>query len=116
VGLACGLPYCRLEEAMLKISLIESAGQRRVIVEGKLIAPWAIELRNVCERARMDLRGREFVIEMKYVTTISQEGENVILELINEGTKFRWAGVFTKYVVKELIRRASRNPETRAGD
>ena len=101
---------------MLKISLIDSPRQRRVIVEGKLIAPWTAELRNACQEARADLRGRELVIEMKQVTTISQEGENVILELINGGIRFRCDGMFTKRVVKELTRRASRNAAIRARD
>lgn len=101
---------------MFKISLIDNARQRRLVVEGKLIAPWAAELRNACQEARADLRGRELVIEMKHVTTISQEGENVILELINGGIRFRCSGVFTKHVLKDLTRRASRNPGTRAGD
>ena len=94
---------------MLKISLIDSARRRRLIVEGKLIAPWAAELRCVCEKARVDLRGRELVIEMKHITNISQEGENVIVELISGGNKFRCRGVFTKHVLKELTRRANRD-------
>jgi hypothetical protein len=101
---------------MLKISLVENARQRRVIVEGKLIAPWAAELRGACENARADLRGRELVVDMKHITTISQEGENVILDLINGGIRFRCQGVFTKHVVKELSRRASRTLGIRAGD
>jgi len=95
---------------MLKISVIDSATHRRLIVEGKLIAPWAAELRSACAEARVDLGGRQLVIEMKNMTTISEEGENVILELINGGIRFRCQGVFTKHVVKELTRRASRNP------
>jgi hypothetical protein len=94
---------------MLKISLIESARQRRVIVEGKLIAPWADELRNACEEARADLLGRDLVIEMKHLTTISQEGESAILELINRGFKVRCHGVFAKHVLKQLTRRANGN-------
>jgi hypothetical protein len=101
---------------VFKISLIDNTRQRRLVVEGKLIAPWAAELRNACQEARADLRGRELVIEMKHVTTISQEGENVILELINGGIRFRCSGVFTKHVLKDLTRRANRNPGTRAGD
>jgi hypothetical protein len=86
------------------------------VVEGKLIAPWAAELRSACEKATADLHGRELVIEMKHVTAISLEGENVILELINAGIKFRCDGVFTKHVVKQLTRRANKNLGTRAGD
>jgi hypothetical protein len=101
---------------MLKISLVDNARRRRVIVEGKLIAPWAAELRSACEKARADLRGRELVVEMKHISTISQEGESLILELINGGLRFRCHGVFTKHVVKELARRASRNLRMRASD
>jgi hypothetical protein len=96
-------------EAMLKISLIDNARWRRLIVEGKLIAPWAAELKSACEKARADLRGRELIIEIRHITAINQEGENVILDFINEGIKFRCEGVFTKQVVKELTRRAGRN-------
>jgi hypothetical protein len=93
---------------MMKISLVDAPTQRRLIVEGKLITPWAAELRSACENARVDLHGRELVVEMKHVTAISQEGENVIVELINAGVKFRCRGVFTRQVLKQLTRRASR--------
>jgi hypothetical protein len=93
---------------MFKISLIESARQRRLVVEGKVVAPWTAELRNACQEAREDLCGRELVIVMKQITTISQEGENVILELMNGGTKFRCEGIFARHVLKQLTRRARR--------
>ena len=101
---------------MLKISLIDNARQRRLVVEGKLVAPWATELKSACEKARTDLRGRELVVEMQHISSISQEGENVILTLINEGIRLRCDGVFTKHVVKELTRRARKNSGTRGGD
>jgi hypothetical protein len=94
---------------MLKISLIDSPRQRRVVVEGKFIAPWAAELRNACQEASADLRNRELVIEMKHVTTIGQEAQNVIVDLLNRGIKFRCNGVFTKHVLRQLTRRANRN-------
>jgi hypothetical protein len=101
---------------MLKLSLIDSPRLRRLIVEGKLIAPWAAELRNVCQQASADLRGRELVIEMKHITRISPEGENVILELMSRGIRFRCSGMFMKHGLKELTRRASRNVGTPAED
>lgn len=101
---------------MLKISLIDTAKHRRLVVEGKLITPWTAELKSACEKARSDLRGRELVVEMKHITTISPEGETVILALIDEGIKFRCCGVFTKHVVKQLTRRASKNLRMQACD
>ena len=101
---------------MLRISLVDNSRQRRVMVEGKLVDPWVDELRNACQEARADLDGRELVVELKCLTAINQEGENVILELINAGIRFRSHGLFAKHVVKELTRRASRNQGRRAGD
>ena len=94
---------------MLKISIVEGHTQRRLIVEGKLVGPWAAELKSACEKARADLHPRELVLDMKHLTAISQEGENVLLELLNDGIKFRCWGVFTKHVLKQLNRRATRN-------
>jgi hypothetical protein len=95
---------------MLKISIMEGHTQRRLIVEGKLVGPWAAVLRGACEKANTDLFGRKLVIDMKHVTAISQEGENVLFELIQQGVKFLCRGVFTKHVLKQVAHRASGNP------
>jgi hypothetical protein len=94
---------------MLKISIIEDRTERRLIVEGKIVGPWAAELRGVCEKVDEDLFGRKVIIDMRHVTAISQEGENVLLEMIQKGVKFRCRGVFTKHVLKEVARRANGN-------
>jgi len=94
---------------MLKISIIEGHTERRLIVEGKLVGPWAAELRGACEEANTDLFGRKLVIDMRHVTAISQEGEDVLFELIRKGVKFRCRGVFTKHVLKQVARRANGN-------
>jgi hypothetical protein len=91
--------------AMLKISIVESSSQYRVVLEGKLIAPWAFELRNECSKAKGDLHGRELLVEIQNLVTISQEGENVLVELMTGGVKIRGCGVFTRHVLKQLARR-----------
>ena len=91
---------------MLKISLVEGRTRCFLVLEGKLVGAWAAELKMACEKARADFHDRELVVEMKHITTISQEGENVVLYLLNEGVKFRCYDVFTKHVLKQLARRA----------
>ena len=92
---------------MLKISIVNSTNQRRLIVEGKLVGPWAKELRSACEVSRAVLDGHELVVVIKHLTAISQEGENVLLELMKEGVKFRCCGVFTKQILKQIARRVT---------
>lgn len=95
---------------MLKISVIDGR-RRRLILEGKLIAPWASELKAACDRARVDLDGRDFLVELKHLTAINHEGENQLLDLMQDGVKFRSHGVFTKHVLKQLTRKGHRNSE-----
>jgi hypothetical protein len=45
------------------------------------------------------------VVDVKHLTAISPEGENLVLELMNDGVKFRSDGVFTKHILKQLARR-----------
>ena len=90
---------------MLKISTIDTDSDRRLVVEGKLVQPWVGELRNTWRSAGEDLRGRKLIIDLSHATVIGQEGQDAILELMNEGAKFSCCGVLTKYVVKQLARR-----------
>ena len=90
---------------MLKISIVEGRKQRRLVVEGRLIAPWSDELKAACQRARSGLDGRELVVDLKNLTTISQEGENLLLELMKQGVRFQGYGLFTNEVLKQIARR-----------
>jgi anti-anti-sigma regulatory factor len=94
---------------MLNISVIDTRSQRRLVLEGKLIAPWAAELKRAAERARADLQDRELVVDLRNLTIISQEGENVLLDLMKHGVTFRCCGVFTKYVLGQVSRRLRRS-------
>ena len=88
---------------MLRISVVESPRRCRLVVEGKLIAPWAAELAAECERARADLHGRELIVDLRSLTAISAAGETVLLQLMkNQNVKFR-CGVFMKEVLRRLV-------------
>ena len=101
---------------MLKISTIERPTRRRLIVEGNLVGPSVAKLKGACETAKADLRGRELVVDMKYLMVISQEGENLLLELMGNGIKFRSSGIFTKHVLKQLSQRAATPAWRRTND
>lgn len=96
---------------MLKISIVESRSLIRLVLEGKLVVPWVDELRSACEKAKCDLGDRELVVEVKCLTAINQAGENVLLQLMREGVKFRGSGVFTRHMLKQLARRVNGNHE-----
>jgi hypothetical protein len=94
---------------MLKISVIDNRTELRLVLEGKLIAPWVAELRTAWKTVNEEIEGRVLVIDMGNIAIISQEGENALLELMNAGAKFRCSGVVTKHMIKELKRRSKRD-------
>lgn len=97
------------------ISIINGSNQHRLVLQGKLVSPWAAEVRIACNKVKADLRLSELVVEIKDLTAISQAGENVLFELMNEGVRFLYSGVYTKQVLKQIARRAHRNPREVTG-
>ena len=91
---------------MLKITVVQGRRQRRLIVEGRLIALWAAELTSAYENARTDLEDRELVVDLRSLTGISPEGEAVLLQLVREKVRFL-CGVYTREVLKQLVGKAS---------
>jgi hypothetical protein len=91
---------------MFKISLINGRSQRRLIVEGTLIAPWAAELKKACDSAREDLDGRDFIVDLKQLMAISKEGEDLIVDLMSDGVKFRSHGLYDNKLLRQLARRS----------
>jgi hypothetical protein len=90
---------------MFKISIVETHGQRRLVVEGKLVRPWTAEVESAWRSAGEQLRGRKLIIDLTNVTLISSDGENTLFKLMRDGAKFYCGGVFTKHVLKQLDRR-----------
>jgi hypothetical protein len=94
---------------MLKITIVEGRRRRRVIVEGKLIAPWAAELTSACQTVRTDLQDRELIVDLRSLTAIGPEGEDVLLQLMRENVTFL-CGVYMKEVLRQLGVRTRKGP------
>ena len=97
---------------MLKISIIENDRKRQWVLEGKLIAPWTGELMKLRRKDTVDRDHRELVIDLRSVTSLSAEGEDVLLALMDQGARFLVSGVYMQQVVKCLSRRSRLAKET----
>src|SRR5579871_1007490 len=91
---------------MLRISSVDDKQEHRLVLEGRLISPWTGEVRNACEDARQRLGPRQLVIELRNLTEISEQGEDLLAALMSEGVRFRFRGVFAKQVLRHVARRA----------
>lgn len=91
---------------MLKISILENGTKRQLVLEGKLVAPWTNELKRIGREALLDCDHRELVIDLRSVTALSAEGEDVLQDLADQGARFRVSGVFMRQVLKQVSRRS----------
>jgi hypothetical protein len=66
------------------------------------------QLRTICARLKSELKGRALIIDMKDVMLISQEGENALLQLIDNGAKFRLEGALAKLILQQLAHRSKK--------
>ena len=100
---------------MFKISIVETDGQRRLVLAGKLVPPWTTELERAWQSAAEELRGRKLVVDLTDVTVISPDGENTLFKLMKNGAKFSCMGVLTRHVLKQLTRRCQCRPRGVSG-
>ena len=91
---------------MLKISVVESPRRRQLVVEGKLIESWAAELARAWVKAKADLNGRDLIVDLRGLTAVGPEGENVLLQLMREKVKLR-CGLFLNELIRGFRRRLS---------
>jgi anti-anti-sigma regulatory factor len=87
---------------MLKITTIETEVQRKLILAGGIVEPWAAELSRAWGRACDSLGGRKLVVDLAGVTVISRDGTRVLHEMMNHGVEFICRGVYVSHVVRNL--------------
>jgi hypothetical protein len=90
---------------MLKISIVDSGAERRLVLEGALVPPSLMDLRTAWLRASAGKQGRKIVLVFRNVTQVSAEGEAALWELMNRGVRFSSGAVPTKHVLRQLIRK-----------
>ena len=88
---------------MLRISVIDTLGDRLLLLEGKLMSVWVEELRNAWRDARRELRNRSLKIDVSELSFVSADGELLLLEMMCDGANFQGGGgVYIQHLIHEL--------------
>jgi anti-anti-sigma regulatory factor len=87
---------------MLKITTIDTGVQRKLILAGGIVEPWAAELSRAWERACDSLGERKLVVDLTGVTVISRDGTHVLRDMRNHGVEFICRGVYVSHVLRNL--------------
>lgn len=86
---------------MLKITVTETPGERRWVVQGRLIGPWVSELRATWRRWGSRDK-RTCVIDLNDVTFIDKSGERLLRAMSKKGARLIASGMYIKHLLEHL--------------
>jgi len=90
---------------MLKITTIKKGQRCRLVLEGEIVSPWVAELQKEWNEVRVSAADLKLIVDLKSVITISQEGQDVLRDMMSNGVRFVCCGVLNKYVIQQLARK-----------
>ena len=88
---------------MLKITAMETATEKKLIVQGSLVGPWVTELRTAWKRARHKQDLRPCIIDINDVTFIDAAGQTALVEMIADGAQLTAKGAYSTYVIEQAM-------------
>ena len=90
---------------MLKITTIKRDQCCRLVLEGEIVSPWVAELQKAWNELRVSAADLKLIVDLKSVITISQEGQDVLLDMMSNGVRFVCRGVLNRHVIQQLARK-----------
>ena len=96
------------EVDVLKITITETATDRRWILQGRLVGPWVSELRSAWKRAHTSQDKRACVLDLNDVTFIDKNGERLLRAISKKGAQLIANGIYTKHVLGRVLTNGKR--------
>ena len=87
---------------MLKISIIDTSTEQRIVLVGKLAGPWIRELQKVWEQAHPGLGNRSCVVDLNDVTLIDGGADGLLLIMLNQGAELVANNMQNRWLIQAL--------------
>jgi anti-anti-sigma regulatory factor len=87
---------------VLKITTMETATDRRWIVQGRLVGPWVSELRTSWKKAHRSQDRRACIIDLNDLTFIDKSGERLLRAMCKKGAQLIANGIYTKHLLEKV--------------
>ena len=87
---------------MLKITVVETPTERRLVVYGKLVGPWIGELREVWKNLLQQLGNRRLVVDLNDVTLIDDSADPLLAAMLEQGAELMASGVANRWLIQAL--------------
>lgn len=87
---------------MLKITVLDTPSEQKLILEGKLSKPDLAVLESAWEQALGKLGKRSCVIDLSNTTAIDPTAEGILLDMKRHAAQFVACGIATKHQLEQL--------------
>jgi len=87
---------------MLKITVIDTPSEQKLILEGRLAEPDLAVLESAWEHALEALGKRICIIDLTNATSIDPQAEGILLDMKRHSAQFVACGISTKHQLEQL--------------
>ena len=87
---------------MLKITVIDTPSEQKLVLEGKLSKPDLSVLESAWEHARVARGSRICIVDLTNATSIDPNAEGILLDMKRHSAQFVACGISTKHQLEQL--------------
>jgi anti-anti-sigma regulatory factor len=87
---------------MLKISVVDTPTEHRIVLVGKLVGPWIRELQKVWEQSQPQLGDRRCVVDLNDVTVIDGCADGLLLTMSKQGADLVANNMQNRWLIQAL--------------
>ncbi|MGO9434248.1 MAG: hypothetical protein ACLP00_08125 [Terracidiphilus sp.] len=87
---------------MLRITIVDSPTEQRLVLYGKLAGPWIGELQRVWENLRQQLGRRRSVIDLNEVTLIDDGADQLLAAMLGQGAELAASSMANRWLIQAL--------------
>ena len=87
---------------MLRTMITDTPFEQRWVLQGRLCKEWAADLKERWESTRAAREGRRCTIDLEDVVSVDAGGEEVLLEMANEGAVLFASRFYMKHILASL--------------
>ena len=87
---------------MLRITIVDSPTEQRLVLYGKLVGPWIEELQRVWESLRQQLGNRRSVVDLNEVPLIDDGADQLLATMLEQGAELVARGTANRWLIQAI--------------
>jgi len=87
---------------MLRITIVDSPSEQRLVLYGKLVGPWIGELQRVWENLRQLRGNRRSVVDLNEVTLIDDSADRLLATMLEQGAELVARGTANRWLIQAI--------------